>query len=131
MTKHPSVKACTWLVLESTYGADSIRWALANFIVTFTQPTLSRSQQRVAAAAVLFRFQRVAVWHKIKFSIAQTQHDTSFLPRISDSVHGQPKCTDTQGRVIPGRFDTVLVGNGDGGDIGITGEQTSPLVCFQ
>ena len=40
----------------------------------------------------------------------------------ADSIHIQPSTTDTCGRSVPGRFDTVLVNDGTGGDTGIEGK---------
>ena len=39
-----------------------------------------------------------------------------------DAVHVRPARINAGGRSIPGRFDTVLVGDGSGGDLGLAGK---------
>ena len=120
MTKHPSVRSCKLDTLCDQYGAVDMRHALAEFIVRYTKPELSRPQQRTAASIILFQFHKLPVWHRMKF-ITSDPHPQGLRPSLLDSVHVQPARLDSQGRETPGRFDTVLVKNGDGSDVGLEG----------
>jgi hypothetical protein len=130
LTKHPSVKSCTWRMLEEEYGATSIRWELANFVVKWTQPSLPRARVRAAAATILFQFQHVPVWHKVKFLIEDAQHNTPLHPPSLDVAHAKPDHISTQHQHISGRFDTVLVGDGTGDDVGVEGTYFTSYICI-
>lgn len=121
MTKHPSVRSCNLDTLRDQYGAVDFRHALAEFIVSYTQPDLPRAQQRTTASIILLQFRKLPVWHKMKF-LTSDPHPKGLRSSLMDSVHVQPARSDKQGREIKGRFDTVLVSNGNGGDIGLEGE---------
>ena len=54
------------------------------------------------SADTLIPFRSVQVYHNIKFTNAEESE-------ILDAVHARPEQKDSRGRIIPSRFDTVLV----------------------
>ena len=128
LARHPSVKACTVDTIQNTYGAVIFRQALADFIVSWKSPGLSRVQAARASAAISFPFRCLPVWHKIKFW-SQDPLLTKFTSTMIDTVHVRPARINAGGRSVPGRFDTVLIGDGSGGDIGLAGK--SMVFAFQ
>jgi hypothetical protein len=114
MAQHPTLKTVSFDDLARRYGAVDFQDALADFIAQFNNPTASRASLSTLAADTLIPFRSVSVHHRIKF----TDLDRS---KIIDSVQVRPEQKDTQGRLIPARFDTVLV-CGKSQDSGISGE---------
>ena len=70
------------------------RWAL--------YPEARGSTLRSRAEDTLIPFRGVPVFHVVKF----TETNES---EIIDSVHARPEQRDKRGRIVPSRFDTVLV----------------------
>ena len=115
MTRHPSVKAVPLDRIVSDYGATNFRHALAVFIAKHNHPGLTRVQLQNSARNIVLPFQRLPVFHKIKFwnEDAQRRSNTS---ETLDAVHVRPRKQDrSRSGWIPARFDTVLV------DVGATG----------
>ena len=104
MTRHPSLKAVSFDTLKTQYGALKFQDALANFVAQVNYPEARRNAQSLHADDTLIPFRGVPVFHLIKF----TETDKS---ETIDSVHARPEQKDTCGRIIPLRFDTVLVEN--------------------
>ena len=122
MTRNPSVKKVTFDSLAENYGAIDFQDALADFIAQVTHPGTSASALRNWARNLLISFRAVPVYHKIKF----TSSDSSLEPDIVDAVFVRPEQKDTHGRIIPSRFDTVLVRGKEEGQIhGTNGKHTS------
>ena len=102
------------------YGATFFTEALARYVVRTNQPTLSAVQLEREAAHIVLPFQTVATFHRVKFHAINAggyRDPTATM----DSVHCQPSRKDNRGHIIPGRFDTVLVNEGDGGTTGVNG----------
>ncbi|KAH7926058.1 hypothetical protein BV22DRAFT_1104530 [Leucogyrophana mollusca] len=120
MTKHPSSKGVTFEKVIRDYGAAFFTEALARYVILVTQPELPRAQFERAAASVILPFRSVWVYHKIKFHAINSLGHTD--PSVTvDSVHVQPERKDRRRRVVPARFDTVLVNGGEGGITGVEG----------
>lgn len=100
MAKHPSVNRVGYNDLAFKYGASDFQDALGDYLATLPSALFSEGRE------ALIPFQRVAVYHKVKFV---TNDHSSGTPDIIDAVVARPEQTDSQGRVIPARFDTVLV----------------------
>ena len=99
------VKSVTFDVLASNYGAIGFQDALADFLARLNHPSVSVSALRQRAADTLIPFRSVPVFHNIKF----TKIGDSGKSEISDSAHARPETVDTNSRVLPARFDTVIV----------------------
>ncbi|KAN0134199.1 hypothetical protein V8E53_007971 [Lactarius tabidus] len=95
-------KAVSFDDLAYKYGAIDFQDALADFIAQTNNPTASGASLSALAADTLIPFRTVPVHHRIKF----TNKDGS---EIVDSVLVRPEQKDTRGRLVPSRFDTVLV----------------------
>lgn len=107
ITKTPSVKAVSFSLLVTDYGATYFRDALARYIVACRDPPLSSLKVERQSAWIYFRFSSVQVFHKIKFAITDPLSlvDSSSI----DVAHVKPASKDKRSKIIPGRFDTVLV----------------------
>ncbi|KAH9037406.1 hypothetical protein EDB83DRAFT_2648142 [Lactarius deliciosus] len=107
LTMHPSEKGVTFENLSNRYGAVDFQDALADFIVQHNYPELSASASWRRADNTLIPFQRVSVFHKIKFA-----HHDDPDKRTIDVIHIQPEGHDRHGLVNPRQFDMGLVKNG-------------------
>jgi Plavaka transposase len=103
MTKHPTLKAVSFETLAEQYGASEFQDALADYIARINHPGASAATLRARASDTLIPFRTVPVFHRIKFTSA------SNISEIVDSVVIRPEQIDTRGRIVPPRFDTVLV----------------------
>ncbi|ETW82651.1 hypothetical protein HETIRDRAFT_120858 [Heterobasidion irregulare TC 32-1] len=120
MTKHPSCKAVMLLDLALEYGAIDFADALADFVILHNQPNLYPTLACKAANNLLILFQRLSIFHKIKF----WNHDAFECEEGSDTldvVHVRNARKDCQGHAVPGCFDTVLIDDGSVGPRGMTG----------
>jgi hypothetical protein len=75
--------------------------ALADFIACVIYPNASAATSHARAEDILIPFQKVPVFHKIRFVAGNCN--------TIDAVHVRPKKLDVHGCFIPARFDTVLV----------------------
>ena len=118
LTKYPTTRMVAFDILVSKYGATHFRTALARFIALTNEPNLTRAQLERKLWGVRIPFNKLPVWHRIKFM--QTDPSTSTVS-TADSIHCCPGQWDSHGRLIPGRFDTALINDGTGEDIGLDG----------
>ena len=68
MTKHPSCKSVRFTEIEVDYGAAFFTDALARYLISFSDPNLSRMQIEQRARHFAMPFRSVPVFHKIKYS---------------------------------------------------------------
>ena len=111
MAQTPSRKAVPFPEVFSEYGASVFQDALADFIAGVNNPGLGVRALRACAENTLLPFRTVRVYHYIKFT------STSGAQRLEivDAVYVRPEQRDKHGRIIPARFDTVLIrGSGQG-----------------
>ena len=125
LTKHPSLLAVPLDVLVTKYGATHFHTALARFIALSNDPDLTRGQLERKLWGIRMPFTKVAVWHRIKF---MRTDPSTLLVSTSDSIHCRPERKDSHGKPIPSRFDTALINDGTGEDIGLDG--TSFVLIF-
>lgn len=104
MARNPTTKA-TFGELVAKYGAIDFQDTLADFIALANYPGASAATLRTRAADTLIPFQSVPVFHRIKFSSTANSEDSEII----DSVVVRPEQRDSRGRLVPSRFDTVLV----------------------
>ncbi|KAJ7451993.1 hypothetical protein FB451DRAFT_1524612 [Mycena latifolia] len=127
MTKHPTLKAVRINTLVADYGAILFRDALARFIIQFNNPTLSRAQIEAQSASVSLHFNRVPVYHRIKFITEDPYTVGGPEDSVVDSIHVQPRKSGRSGKELPGRFDTALVNDGSGGLTGVAGYRVAQV----
>ena len=108
MARNPTVKAVSFGDLSLKYGAIDFQDCLADFIAQVNNPGASAAVLRARSADTLLPFRSVPVFHRVKFS---TTSDTDHFD-VSDSLVVRPEHLDTHGRIVPSRFDTVVVQNG-------------------
>lgn len=103
MAQHPSAKAVGYDNLAQKYGAIDFQDALGDFIAGYNSPTATAATIRARGAETLIPFRTVPVYHKVRFTASSGE------PETVDTIHARPEQTDSRGRLIPARFDTVLV----------------------
>ena len=104
MTQYPTLNRVGYDDLALKYGAINFQDALGDFIAIYNSTT-GAAANRARGAEILIPFRTVPVYHKVKFVASKNNSK----PDVVDSVHARPEQTDSSGRVIPARFDTVLV----------------------
>ena len=107
MACHPSAKAVSFDDLKFRYGALKFQDVLADFIAQVNNPGMRGNALRTRAEDTLIPFRRVPVFHIIKFTETGNAEETGTI----DSVHARPEQKDNRERIIPSRFDTILVQN--------------------
>jgi hypothetical protein len=105
MPRNPSVKAETIHDIIGMYGAIDFADALGDFIAGVLNDLQPGRATRYRGENMYIPFSRVPVYHSMKF----TQGTNPEASEIVDSVHARPEQRDSRGRIIPSRFDTVLV----------------------
>jgi hypothetical protein len=101
MAKHPSETGVSLANLRREYGATNFEACLARMIIRIHNPDFSPAQIETRVSSFYVPFQKVAVFHRIKF----TSHDPySAEPAdaVVDSIHAQPKRFDRFGNTVPG-----------------------------
>jgi len=104
MTRNPTLRRVSFEDITYNYGALDFQDHLGDFLAHLREPEASGRALRRLGENTLIPFHHVPVFHKIKF----TDKDGT----IVDSVQIQPEQVDRHGRIIPTRFDTVLVWTG-------------------
>jgi hypothetical protein len=104
MTRNPTIRRVSFNDIAHDYGAIDFLDTLGDFIAHLREPRASGRALRNLGANTLIPFQHVPVFHKIKFKDGEGT--------IVDSVHVRPEQVDARGRIIPARFDTVLIRTG-------------------
>ena len=126
----PSVKALKFEQAADAYGAVHLQDALMRFVVQYNNPDLSPAEIRRRAALVYLPFNAFPAFHRLKFILEDAQ-DLGIMEDTHDTAHARPERRDKRGRLVPGRFDTVLVNeNGDGRAIGVDGMSPTPLYAL-
>jgi hypothetical protein len=110
MPRNPTLKSVSFQRLASEYGANLFQDSLADFIAHVNNPGVSTGMLRNRAHNTLIPFYAVPVFHKFKFT-SRRDNDRTGL-EIVDSVQVRPAQTNPCGRIIPTRFDTALVAEG-------------------
>jgi Plavaka transposase len=105
MAQRPSKRGVLFNDLARDYGAPDFQDALADFIAQVNYPGASGTALRHRAHNTHIPFSGVPVYHYIKFTKGAEIDEF----KIVDVVHVRPEQKDLHGRIIPGRFDTVLV----------------------
>jgi hypothetical protein len=110
MPRNPTLKSVSFQRLASEYGANLFQDSLADFIAHVNNPGVSTGTLRNRAHNTLIPFYAVPVFHKFKFT-SRRDNDRTGL-EIVDSVQVRPAQTNPRGWIIPARFDTALVAEG-------------------
>jgi hypothetical protein len=108
MPQNLSLKSDKFQRLASEYGVNMFQDALADFIAHINNPGVSKATLCNRAHNTLIPFHTVPVFHKFKFKDSRNSNRLEVI----DSVQVHPAQTDLRGQIIPARFDTVLVCEG-------------------
>jgi hypothetical protein len=121
MTKHPSSKAVPLTDIITAYSAPFFKDALARFVVSHSNPTLTKAQVELQASYITMPMQTLPVYHKAKFWLGDsTQH--RMMSNETDVIHAVAARVNKHKNTIPARFDTVLVNYGPGEYLGVDGK---------
>jgi len=101
----PSRKAVPFPDIFWKYNAPLFQDALADFIADVNNPGLRVHALHTRAGNTLLPFRSVRVYHNMKFIAINDAQKWE----IVDAVYVRPEQKDKRGRIIPARFDTVLV----------------------
>lgn len=104
MTRNPTIRRVSFDNIIRNYGAVDFMDILGDFLAHLREPRASGRALRNLGANTLIPFQHVPVFHRIKFRDGEGA--------IIDGVHVRPEQVDAHGRIIPARFDTVLIRTG-------------------
>ncbi|KAH6866130.1 hypothetical protein BKA70DRAFT_1134642 [Coprinopsis sp. MPI-PUGE-AT-0042] len=114
MASSPSVSV-PFGVLKEAYGADNFEFALSKFIVHFNEPSLPKREVARRASNLRLPFQKVPVYHRIKFVASDVFAADPSAEAVVDSIHVEPPRRESlRGSILPGRFDTALIKVDDG-----------------
>ena len=105
MAQNPSVKAESMRNIIDMYGAADFADALGDFIAGVLNTTVAGNATRYQGENVYLPFSRVPVYYSMKFTVSSNHNESGII----DAVHAWPEQRDLHGRIIPSRFDTVLV----------------------
>ncbi|KAF7324033.1 hypothetical protein MKEN_00625400 [Mycena kentingensis (nom. inval.)] len=125
--KHPTAKSVRFNIILDKYGATSFRDALARYLLHHMDPSLSYTALRDKAPYLIIPFNRIPVYHRIKYTTPDPYAPGGPSDNIVDSVHVEPTRLDPEGNTIPGRFDTVLVNDGTGELTGTKGYRVAQV----
>lgn len=120
---HPSAASVRFDVLANSYGAYDIRNALATYVAKARNPLLTGNRLQIAAGKVWLPLQSVDVYHKVTFANIDPYIRPGEVPDVVDVAYARPERHGKRGGLVAGRFDTVLVNTGKGGEVGIKGAQ--------
>jgi hypothetical protein len=109
MPQNPTLKAVSFRTLADEYGAIFFQDSLADIIARVNNPGATAATLRNCAHNTLIPFNAVPVYHKIKFTAGREDHSSEVL----DSAQAHSAGKNFRGRIIPARFDTVLVREGE------------------
>ena len=128
MAKSPSATSVSLEALETRYSARFFRAALARYVVLLSEPGITvASRLEEHASQLRFSFDKVSVYHKIRF-IDSDSNSTL------DSIHARPQLVrNILGRVnqtSPARFDVALVYIGPGHVNDIQSEQIASTISL-
>lgn len=102
MAVNPTFKAVPICDVIRKYGAVDFVDALADFIARINYPLASAQELARRSEDTLIPFSRVPIYHNMKFTMSGSGE-------VTDAVHARAEQTDLCGRIVPSRFDTVLV----------------------
>ncbi|KAI1788267.1 hypothetical protein LXA43DRAFT_894956, partial [Ganoderma leucocontextum] len=126
IAKTPNVAALCFDAAISQYGATFICDALARFVVAYRDPSSTSAEIERQSKGIFFRFATLPTFHKLKFILEDAQH-LGIMENTQDAAHAHPARKDKQKRMVPARFDTVLVNDGTGGPVGVQGYRVGRL----
>jgi hypothetical protein len=105
IAQKPSVKAESLRDIIERYGAVDFADELGDFIAGVLNEMLPGRATRYRGENIFLPFSRVPVFHTMRFTKSRNPGQLETV----DAVHARPEQRDSHGRIIPPRFDTVLV----------------------
>ena len=96
LTKWPTIKALPLDTAIKEYGTTGIHNALARFLIKLRNPYLPPHHVERDVRAFIPRFNSLAVFHRIKFTLEDAQL-LGIMENIHDVVHARPERCDHYG----------------------------------
>jgi len=89
-------------VICTQYGAMQFIPALSRFVAQYQHPEYSKSQVEAASTSIHIPFEKISVFHCLKF-ISYDVYSLNPLDEIVvDLIHTDPAHLDKYGNVVPG-----------------------------
>ncbi|KAF9455627.1 hypothetical protein BDZ94DRAFT_1286081 [Collybia nuda] len=117
MAKYPTVHSAPIERIESQYHATHFCAAFACFVVLTNEPNVTRNELERKISNVQIPCQSLPVWHRVKY----LHHD----PVTNHS--STPERHDHRQRIVPARFDTALISDGTGRELGVKGRRIAQI----
>ena len=96
--------------LDEIYHTRNFEFVLATFIIHFNDPSLPKREVYRRAAVFHIPFQKIPVYHRVKFVSTDPCAEDPLAELTVDSIHVEPaRVEPLRGMLIPGRFDTALI----------------------
>ena len=126
MTKFPSRRGLSFDTIAMEYHAPHFQHALTHFVLKRRSPHLAFNEIEAQITDTTLPFTTVSVYHRARFWLGSGEVH-KLQSNEMNVVYAQPARTDTRNRAIQGRFDTVLVNEGDGEYIGLQGHRVGQV----
>ena len=109
MAKHPTHQGVPIEVICTKYSATQFIPALSHFIAQYQHPEYSKAQVKAASTSIHIPFSKISVFHCLKFVSYDIYSLNPLDEIVVNSIHTDPVHFDKYKKVVPGRFDTVVV----------------------
>jgi hypothetical protein len=123
MAVRPTVYGVSLADVKALYGALHFEAALSRFVIHLQFPQLPRRQVELRASQLHIPFQKLSIFHRIKYISHDPFSAHPLADIVVDSIHCEPARRDKYNKIIPGRFDTAVVNYKNGGKTGVKGQE--------
>jgi hypothetical protein len=131
MTKHPTHRAVPLDNIHNKYSAIHFIPALSHFIALYQNPEYSKAQVETASHSIHIPFNKLSVFHRIKFVSYDLYALNPLDEVIVDSIHVNPVHLNKYRKVVPGRFDTAIINVAPGNNLGVQGANRQVSMIFK
>ena len=105
--------------------------ALSCFTSQYQNPEYSKAQVKTASHSIHIPFNKLSVFHRIKF-VSYNLYALNLLDEvIVDSIHVDPVHLNKYQKVVPGHFDTAIINVASGNDSGVQGVSCQVSMIFK
>jgi hypothetical protein len=131
MTKHPTHRAVPLDDIHNKYRATQFIPALSRFIAQYQNPEYSKAQVETASHSIHIPFNKLSLYHRIKFVSYDLYALNPLDEVIVDSIHVDPVHLDKYRKVVPARFDTAIIKVAPDNDSGVQGASRQVSIIFK
>ena len=131
MTKHPTHHAVPLNDIHNKYGATHFIPALSRFIAQYQNPEYSKAQVKTASHSIHIPFNKLSVFHHIKFVSYDVYALNPLDEVVVDSIHVNPVHLDKYRKVVPACFDTAIINVAPDNNSGVQGASHQVFMIFK